>query len=62
VLTDVDHANLNVDVKWLAGIVPTTENLAVAIWRRLEAGLGGVRLVAVRLWETDRNSVEYRGE
>jgi 6-pyruvoyltetrahydropterin/6-carboxytetrahydropterin synthase len=62
VLSDIDHANLNLDVDWLAGVVPTTENLAVAIWRRLEAGLPGVRLVAVRLWETERNSVEYRGD
>jgi 6-pyruvoyltetrahydropterin/6-carboxytetrahydropterin synthase len=62
VLADVDHANLNVDVDWLAGVVPTTENLAVAIWHRLRNGLSGVKLIAVRLWETDRNSVEYRGE
>ena len=41
-LADVDHANLNLDVDWLAGIIPTTENLAVAIWRRLEGGLPGV--------------------
>lgn len=61
VLSDLDHANLNVDVPWLQGVVPTTENLAVAIWRRLEGGLGAVRLIGVRLWETERNSVEYRG-
>lgn len=62
VLEDVDHANLNVDVDWMAGVIPTTENLAVAIWGRLERGLPGVTLLSVRLWETDRNSVEYRGE
>lgn len=62
VLNDVDHANLNTDVAWLAGTVPTTENLAVAIWGRLEGRLGGARLVSVRVWETERNSVEYRGE
>jgi 6-pyruvoyltetrahydropterin/6-carboxytetrahydropterin synthase len=62
VLADLDHANLNVDVPWLAGVVPTTENLAVAIWDRLNSRLGGVRLVCVRLWETERNMVEYRGE
>jgi len=62
VLSDVDHANLNTDVKWLIGVIPTTENLAVAIWKRLENGLPGVNLVSVRLWETERNSVEYRGE
>ena len=62
VLSSVDHANLNVDVPWLEGIVPTTENLAVAIWRRLEGRIPAARLVAVRLWETERNSVEYRGD
>ncbi len=61
VLDDLDHANLNVDVPWLSGVVPTTENLAIAIWRRLEGRLGGPRLVSVRLWETERNLVEYRG-
>jgi 6-pyruvoyltetrahydropterin/6-carboxytetrahydropterin synthase len=61
VLADVDHANLNVDVTWLADVVPTTENLAVAIWNRLEGKIDGARLASVRLWETERNSVEYRG-
>lgn len=62
VLSDLDHANLNVDVDWLAGVIPTTENLAVAIWHRLEGRLGDVRLECVRIWETERNLVEYRGE
>ena len=62
VLADLDHANLNVDVPWLAGVIPTTENLAVAIWRQLEGRLGPARLVGVRLWETERNMVEYSGE
>ncbi len=62
VLGDVDHANLNVDVDWLAGVIPTTENLAVAIWGRIQTGIPGVKLVSVRLWETERNSVEYRGK
>ncbi|MDT8435830.1 MAG: 6-carboxytetrahydropterin synthase [Gemmatimonadota bacterium] len=61
VLEDLDHANLNVDVPWLAGVVPTTENLAVGIWGRLEPQLDGVRLVSVKLWETERNVVEYLG-
>jgi len=62
VLADLDHANLNLDVPWLDGIIPTTENLAVAIWRQLDGHLGSVRLVSIRLWETERNMVEYRGE
>ncbi len=61
VLADLDHANLNVDVPWLADVVPTTENLAVAIWNRLDGKIVGASLASVRLWETERNSVEYRG-
>jgi 6-pyruvoyltetrahydropterin/6-carboxytetrahydropterin synthase len=62
VLEDLDHANLNMDVEWLEGVIPTTENLAVAIWRRLDGRLGDVTLECVKIWETERNLVEYRGE
>jgi 6-pyruvoyltetrahydropterin/6-carboxytetrahydropterin synthase len=62
VIEDVDHANLNVDVDWMREVNPTAENLAVQIWRRLEGRLDGGRLVSVRLFETERNFVEYRGE
>ncbi|MCL7976718.1 MAG: 6-carboxytetrahydropterin synthase [marine benthic group bacterium] len=62
VLTDLDHANLNVDVDWLEDVIPTTENLAVAIWNRLDGRLGDVTLESVKIWETERNMVEYRGE
>lgn len=62
VVADLDHANLNVDVEWLQGINPTAENLAVEIWDRLIGRLDGARLVSVRLWETQRNHVEYFGE
>jgi 6-pyruvoyltetrahydropterin/6-carboxytetrahydropterin synthase len=62
VVRDVDHRNLNLDVSWLDGLIPTTENLVVAIWRRLEPELPeGVKLVRLVLWETPRNSVEYTG-
>lgn len=62
IVRDVDHANLNVDVEWLRDVIPTAENLAVRIWQRLEPRLDGARLVAVRIRETERNYVEYRGE
>ncbi|HSJ10277.1 MAG TPA: 6-carboxytetrahydropterin synthase [Longimicrobiales bacterium] len=63
VIADVDHRNLNLDVPWLEGIQPTTENLVVAMWRRLEPALPpGVRLKRLVLWETPRNYVEYGGE
>jgi 6-pyruvoyltetrahydropterin/6-carboxytetrahydropterin synthase len=62
VLSDLDHANLNVDVDWLEGVIPTTENLAIAIWDRLDGRLGEVKLECVKIWETERNMVEFRGE
>jgi len=63
VVGDVDHRNLNLDVEWLAGQNPTTENLVVAIWGRLVGELPvGVDLVRLVLWETPRNYVEYAGD
>jgi 6-pyruvoyltetrahydropterin/6-carboxytetrahydropterin synthase len=63
VAADLDHRNLNVDVPWLTGINPTTENLVVAIWDRLFDALpDGVDLERLVLWETPRNYVEYTGE
>jgi 6-pyruvoyltetrahydropterin/6-carboxytetrahydropterin synthase len=60
VLSDVDHRNLNTDVDWLRGQIPTTENLAAAIWDRLDANLPEGMLHAVRLRETEKNWVERR--
>ena len=62
VVQDVDHRNLNLEVPWLEGIKPSTENFAVAIWDRLADGLpAGVKLHRVYLQETQNNSVEYTG-
>jgi len=63
VISDVDHANLNLDVSWMEGVNPTTENLVVAIWQRIAGVLpAGASLVRLKLWETPRNYVEYTGE
>ncbi len=62
VLEDLDHKNLNLDVEWMRGVITSTENLVVAIWRRLETPMPeGVTLSRLVLWETDRNYVEYTG-
>ena len=62
VVQDVDHRNLNLDVGWMEGLNPTTENLVVAIWDRLvDAVPDGAELVRLVLWETPRNYVEYSG-
>jgi len=61
VVNPCDHRNLNRDVAFLRGVIPSTENLAVAFWNRIEARLKGVRLHCVRLFETPRNFAEYFG-
>ena len=60
-----DHRHLNLEVPEFARVIPTTENIAVAAWRRLEPVLnhaGGVRLSRVRVYETADIFAEYRGE
>jgi 6-pyruvoyltetrahydropterin/6-carboxytetrahydropterin synthase len=58
VIRDVDHRNLNADVSWLKGRIPTTENLALAFWERLQPELPAGLLRSVRVWETDKNWAE----
>ena len=58
VIRDVDHRNLNTDVAWLTGRIPTAENLADAFWERLRPELPEGLLRSVRVWETDKNWAE----
>jgi 6-pyruvoyltetrahydropterin/6-carboxytetrahydropterin synthase len=58
IIHDVDHRNLNTDVSWLKGCIPTAENLAQACWERLQPELPGGLLRSVRVWETDKNWAE----
>ena len=61
VVDDVDHRHLNIEVPWLAGVIPTSENLARVFFDRIEPELPEtVRLAAVTVHETDRNSATYR--
>lgn len=62
IVEKVDHKNLNREVGFLDDVIPSTENFAVAIWDELEGELPAGRLHSVRLYETPRNFVEYRGE
>jgi 6-pyruvoyltetrahydropterin/6-carboxytetrahydropterin synthase len=63
VVEPLDHQHLNHAVPQFApgGLVPTTENILLLLWGRVEARLAGVRLVAMRLHENDDFFVEYRG-
>ena len=57
----LDHKNLNLDVPWFADLNPTAENIAVVCWRVLEPAVRPAALKRIRLWETDRNYVDYDG-
>ena len=61
-LNKVDHKNLNLDVDFLRGINPTSENIAIAAWKQIAPHITEGKLYAVRLFETENNFVEYRGE
>ena len=56
-----DHRNLNLDVPFLRGVLPSTENLLIAFWGRLEPHIPAGRLYRLRLFETERNAGEYYG-
>lgn len=63
VVGPMDHRHLNEEVPPFDRVVPTAENLAVEIWRRLEPRFrsGPARLKSVRLYETGDLFVEYDG-
>jgi 6-pyruvoyltetrahydropterin/6-carboxytetrahydropterin synthase len=58
VIQDVDHRNLNTDVPWLSGLIPTAENLAQTFWGRLQPELPNGLLRSVRVWESEKNWAE----
>ena len=67
VLAAYDHRHLNLEVPEFAGgkAIPTTENIAIAAWKRLEPAVtnaGGAQLSRVRVYETPEIFAEYRGE
>jgi len=61
VLRHLDHKNLNLDVTWFTSLNPTSENLAVVIWRELREAVPDELALSIRLWETPRNYVDYAG-
>jgi 6-pyruvoyltetrahydropterin/6-carboxytetrahydropterin synthase len=65
VLAAYDHRHLNLEVPEFAQTIPTTENIAIAAWKRLEKAVnaaGEARLSRVRVYETPEIFAEYRGE
>ena len=59
VISLIDHRNLNTDVPFLSGVLPTMENIARKIAERLEEPLKGIgaELYELTLAESEKNSV-----
>ncbi len=57
-----DHRHLNLEVPEFRTVIPTTENIAIAIWKRLEKKIAGARLQRVRVYEMPDLFADYCGE
>jgi 6-pyruvoyltetrahydropterin/6-carboxytetrahydropterin synthase len=57
-----DHRHLNLEVPEFRTVIPTTENIAIAIWTRLEKKIVGARLQRVRVYEMADLFADYCGE
>jgi 6-pyruvoyltetrahydropterin/6-carboxytetrahydropterin synthase len=57
-----DHRHLNLEVPEFKDAIPTTENLAIAIWKRLENQIYRARLHRIRVYETPDLFSDYYGE
>jgi 6-pyruvoyltetrahydropterin/6-carboxytetrahydropterin synthase len=62
VLDAMDHRFLNKEVPEFKTAIPTTENLAIAIWKRLEGKLNVAHLHRVRVYETPDLFVDVYGD
>ena len=59
VISYMDHKNLNLDVDEFKTLNPTAENIAIVIFERIKAQLPNNLDLKIRLYETQRNIVEY---
>ncbi len=62
VISVYDHRHLNKEVPEFAHAIPTTENIAIAVWNRLEGKIPGGQLHRVRVYELPDLFVDYYGE
>ncbi len=63
VLSKVDHRFLN-DLDIFKNMIPTMEVMSMVFWKILEPKIKSknARLYSIRLYETEKNYVEYRGD
>ena len=62
VMSVYDHRHLNLEVPEFASKMPTTENIAIAIWNRLDGKIAGAKLHRVRVYEMADLFADYYGE
>ena len=62
IIDKVDHKNLNVDVDFMNNTIPTAENIAIKIWEMLQPKIENGTLHQLKLYESERNFVTYRGK
>ena len=63
VMKPLDHKNLDKDVPYFKNVVSTTENVAIFIFNSIRSELPDqVSLYEIKVWETEKNIVVYRGE
>jgi len=58
----LDHKNLNEEISEFKTLNPTAENIAVVIWNILRSKIDMKLELAITLYETPRNFVNYSGE
>jgi 6-pyruvoyltetrahydropterin/6-carboxytetrahydropterin synthase len=63
IICHIDHKNINLEVGFMQGLVATSENLAMGIWKELEPAITatGAVLHCIKIEETENNSIEYYG-
>jgi 6-pyruvoyltetrahydropterin/6-carboxytetrahydropterin synthase len=69
VLSAYDHRHLNLETPEFKNAIPTSENIAIAAWNRLQPAInsggsgsgGGAKLTRIRVYETPEIFAEYRG-
>ena len=59
ILDRFDHKNLNLDTQEFINLNPTAENIAIVIYNLLKAKLDKDLELQIKLYETERNFVEY---
>ena len=62
VVSVYDHRHLNLEVPEFKSAIPTTENIAIAAWKRLDGKIPGARLHRVRVYELPDLFADYYGE